>query len=98
MKNEPAFPVEANTIDHQTIDYGLSKLEYACIKLGVPKSGNEELDKLINESNLNKFAGQAMQGILETTNPQVGWDRESLLKEAIEHAKELIEQLTKEYK
>jgi len=61
MNNEPAFPIES---DNAVLKYshGLTKLEYACIHLKIPKSGNEELDKLITESQLHEKSGAGNAG------------------------------------
>ena len=43
---------------------GLTKREHFCLKMGVPKTGDPELDEIINEGNKIKLAGLAMQGWL----------------------------------
>ena len=57
--NGPAFPVPLDAGS-----YGLTRRQYACIKLKVPDSGLDWLDELIEKSLLNDFAGQAMAAIL----------------------------------
>jgi len=95
MKNKPAFPqLPAMNLSPQD-SMGLTKIEYACIKLKVPKSGIEELDNLIKESNRNDFAGQAMQGF--AGNSHVVQEKQAsditMAKASINLAKELIKQL-----
>mgnify|MGYP003674710481 CR=1 FL=1 len=46
---------------------GLTKREHFCLKMGVPKTGDPELDEIINEGNKIKLAGLAMQGLLSNS-------------------------------
>ena len=54
--NTPAFPTT-----HSQSGTGLTKHEYACIKLGIPESGDPELDELILKSERKRIASMAMQ-------------------------------------
>lgn len=68
--NEPAFPTVTKVTrnegrvqihsEPQTIP-GLTKRQYAAIKLRVPDSGEEWLDAMIRQSLRDEFAGKAMQ-------------------------------------
>ena len=67
MKNgeQPAYPVEARAGDHYP---GVTKREYACIKLRVPKSGDDELDALIREArcfDVNRMGTEAWKKVME---------------------------------
>ena len=44
--------------------FGLSKLEYTCIHLGVPKTGDPDLDAVIREGERRRVAAMALQGVL----------------------------------
>lgn len=59
--NTSAFPVEHL---HAFDSSGLTKREYACIKLGIPETGDEELDELIRKSEHKRIAIAAMNGLL----------------------------------
>jgi hypothetical protein len=65
---ESAFPVfdsvRADT-DHQCIDPGMTKYEYAAIHLKVPRSGDKELDDMIRQSRRAEFAKAALGIIAE---------------------------------
>lgn len=70
MKNikEPAFGHsfpgdEKKGWDSEEIP-GLTKQEYTCIKLGIPESGDEDIDALIRKANRMRIAEKAMQGLL----------------------------------
>ena len=57
--NEPAFPNGDSSADYTT--NGMTLREYACIKLKVPESADEELNELIRKSLRNDLAAKAMQ-------------------------------------
>lgn len=63
-QNEPAYP------DDRFND-GWSKLEDACIRLKVPKSGKPWLDDLIREAKRDEFAGLAMQGFCSNPSEEL---------------------------
>ncbi len=53
-QNDLAFPVEFTYPNgHKEFNNGLTKIQYACIHLKLPKSGTLWLDALIQESNQN---------------------------------------------
>lgn len=69
MKNQDMPALTSGALHDESADTviphrGLTKREYACIKMGVPKTGDEELDAIILEGNWRRDAGVAMQGIL----------------------------------
>ena len=90
-----------------TVDaMGLTKREHFCLKMGVPKTGDPELDEIINEGNKIKLAGLAIQGLLANSGGVIqsnsqsgfGWcngnaEQTSLL--AIDCADSLLAQLNK---
>jgi hypothetical protein len=60
-----AYPhVPNGPFDH----LGFTKRESACIQLGIPESGDPDLDLLIRKSNRQKAAVKAMQGILANSH------------------------------
>lgn len=61
---QPANAFIYKNEDEITVCQGLTKREYACIKLGIPETGDEVLDDLIRKAERKKFAGLAMQGLL----------------------------------
>lgn len=58
---EPAFPVAFGC---EAYHPGMTLRQYAAIKLKVPNSGTDWLDAMIVESQRDKFAEKAMQGLL----------------------------------
>jgi len=55
-----AFPIEGE-------QFGLTAIEYACIELRIPESGNEWLDKLIAKAERRDLAAKAMQGAIASS-------------------------------
>ena len=49
---------------HENSEDGLTKREYACIQLRVPRSANDELDVLIKEAHRHDAAAKAMSAML----------------------------------
>ena len=43
---------------------GMTKLEYACITLGVPQTGDPDLDAVIREGERRRVAAMMLNGIL----------------------------------
>lgn len=66
--NNPAFPPNH---DPNTHEFGLTKRQYAAIKLKVPDSGEEWLDDMIRQSLRDDFAAKAMQGWI-SAQPKIG--------------------------
>lgn len=64
---ESAFPFPANEQNYQP-QYGLTAIEYACIELRIPESGNEWLDKLIAKAERRDLAAKAMQGVIASAS------------------------------
>jgi hypothetical protein len=58
--SESAFPYKCN----YGVYVGLSKRQYAAIKLKVPRSGDPDIDAMIRESRRDEFAKAAMAGIM----------------------------------
>ena len=57
----PAFPSPAPRLNDRQ---GMTLRTYAAIKLCVPDSGIDWLDDMIRQSQRDRFAGQAMAGII----------------------------------
>lgn len=92
--DEYAFPVEHGPDTGYAP--GLTKLEYACIELRIPESGNEWLDDLIAKAERRDLAAKAMQGLLAL--PQC-FENQSISNApgtSAELAKDLIAELKKE--
>lgn len=93
-RTSAAFP----STDCATFAYdGLTKQEYTCIKLGIPETGDSELDDLIRKSERKRLSGLAMQGLLSANAMYNGKtdERPLLCQDAIAHADELLKQLEK---
>ncbi len=58
--SNPAFPTR-----HQNgfLKEGMSLRDYACIRLGIPETGKDWLDKIIRKSLRDRFAGQVIEGL-----------------------------------
>ncbi len=85
MKDKSAFPY------HRTGVYsnGMTLKQYACIKLKIPKTGDEELDNLIKESLRNDFAAKVLQELLAAKLP-TEIDNKTLVKLAYIMADEML--------
>lgn len=70
----------------------LTKLEYTCIKLGIPKSGNDELDELIHESERKRIASLALQGFMANKDAD-RFSCEDMIGVCLRYADELLNQL-----
>ena len=65
-KDLPASPVgdaQRNLTDTNDVLRGLTKLEYACIHLGVAATGDADLDRVIREAERRMLAGMAMAAL-----------------------------------
>jgi len=49
---------------------GLTKREQFCLQMGVPETGDPELDDIIRKGNKQKFAAMALQGLLASGHLQ----------------------------
>ena len=92
MKNIPAFP----SVNKYREVEGMTLKNYACIKLKVPESDDDWLNKLILKSLRTDLAAKAMQGELacQTEN----WNYESnemLAKKSYEIADAMIKEREK---
>lgn len=70
----------------------LTKLEYACIKLGIPKSGNDELDELIHESERKRIASLALSGFMANKDAD-RFTCENMIEVCLRYTDELLNQL-----
>lgn len=75
----PAFPTPAG-IQHND---GMTLRQYAAINLRVPDSGLPWLDKMIVQSNRERLAAAALQGLLGNSEFHVETDVESEIPNAI---------------
>jgi hypothetical protein len=60
----PAFPLQSIGQGYKPGYAGMSLRQYAAIKLCVPDSGTPWLDEMIRQAQRDKFAGQALAGLL----------------------------------
>jgi hypothetical protein len=91
--SDSAFPVFADL--REGVDYGLSRKEYAAIKLKVPRSGDPDIDKMIQESRRDDFAKAELIGIMLT--PVVFYaGPESMTSEVYKIADAMLTELEKE--
>lgn len=108
MKNSdmPSMPSgqeqDFNNVGFNPAYYGLTKREQACISLGTPETGDEELDAIIKKSERKRIASKAMMAYL---NGQLSWTNgvdggytpppEEAAKEAVNYADALLAELGK---
>jgi hypothetical protein len=74
----PAFPTDAGDFGYQVEWKGMSLRQYAAIKLRVPDSGEEWLDKMILQSLRDEFAGRVIPEVFkqyaDQANAKNTWD------------------------
>lgn len=77
---------------------GLTKREYACIHLGIPESGDAELDALIRKAERKKIAAMVLQGIAANYqyNPMNVKHFKKATEDAINQAEALLSELEPE--
>lgn len=63
---EPAFPQGKRVGDIGVVKGGMTRRQYAAIKLRVPDSGTKWLDAMIRKSLRNDLAAKAMQALIQT--------------------------------
>lgn len=107
MKNAdmPAMPttffyddegVLRTAFEFSRFESGLTKREQACITLGVPETGDEELDSLIRKAERKRVAAMAMQGLLSNLPPKDHTSIDGVLvRTAVLYADDLLEELEK---
>ena len=109
MKNAdmPAMPIsEEDTdriIDGVEIFTGITKREKFCLKMGVPETGDKDLDDIIHKGNRVKLSGQAMQALIPVyweryTQEHYGTAEElvkCLMESSVGHADALLKGLDK---
>ena len=72
--DQPAFPLGFEIVKqieagyHHQPQSGFTKREQACLLMGVPDSGDEELNEIIKKGNIQKWAAMAVQGLLANTD------------------------------
>lgn len=86
-----AFPVPADATQGWPSEEGMSLREYACIKLKVPDSGKEWLDKIILKSLRNDFAGEALIANADHCGPK--GDVEEMASRVYEISDAMIKEL-----
>ena len=75
---------------------GLTKREQFCLHMGVPETGDAELDDIIYKGERKRIAAMAMQGIIANStegSPAGRWD--ICARDAVLAADELLEELKK---
>jgi hypothetical protein len=75
---------------------GLTKREKFCLQMGVPKTGDSELDEIISEGNRIKLTGLAMQGLLASTLCTASCTPQFWMKDTIESSVEFADALLAE--
>lgn len=60
----PANPMPKDRALNESYKNGLTKLEFACIELRIPDTGDDELNELIAQAQRRDLAAKALQGIL----------------------------------
>ena len=87
------FGSEFDPINLQQL--GITKREYACIHLGIPESGDAELDALIRKAERKKIAAMVLQGIAANYqyNPMNVKHFKKATEDAINQAEALISEL-----
>lgn len=70
-----------------------TKREQACLSLGIPKSGNPELDALILESERKRIAVEAMGGVLASNTDEEMIDEGVVIHCSLSYTDELLKQL-----
>ena len=78
---------------------GLTKLEQFCLKMGVPETGDPDLDDIIRKGELKRIAAMAMQGFLSNSvmgDSALHDSAEDWVKEITECAVEYADALLKE--
>jgi hypothetical protein len=104
MKNyECAFPVlerrsgsDGADLGLDCLSTGLSAQKYAAIHLKVPRSGDEDIDRMVRESRRADFAGQALEGMLFAESNSFPWPPHKLAERAFELADAMLEAWEKE--
>lgn len=76
---------------------GLTKLEQACIALGIPETGDPELDALILKSERKRISAMAMQALASAHDSDGVWSHSEgdVAFHAVRYADELLEELVK---
>ena len=91
--DEPAMAMPEN--EFNSLYYGLSKREQFCLQMGVPKTGDPELDDIINEGNKIKLAGLAFQAIIIGNQADINSLGKGAAIDAAESADALLAELGK---
>jgi len=74
---------------------GLTKLEALCIRLGVPETGDPDLDEIIRRSERKRLSGLAMQGVI-ASDVNMNMTEKQIAGFAISQADALLAELEKE--
>lgn len=70
----------------------ITEIQHMCVKLGVPKSGNHELDALIRYSERVRISSLALQGFMANKDADK-FSREDMVRICLEYADEFINQI-----
>ncbi|PAR95629.1 hypothetical protein CGT81_16405 [Vibrio cholerae] len=98
MKNSdmPAMPAWCPNSDQQL--YGLTKREMFCLHLGVPETGDPELDEIIKKGNRMKVAANAIGGLMANESSHIRFYKnecETLARYALVNADAVIDAIEK---
>lgn len=104
--DKPAMPIVVNgrivsENDHapekDSMLLGLTKREQACITLGVPETGDEELDSLIRKSERKRIAEKLMAAWIEHhgLSGEYGYSSEQSAIDSVLDADALLKELEK---
>ena len=77
---------------------GLTKLEHFCLAMGVPETGDDDLNEIIRKGNYIKLTAMMMQGLLgadHQTLLDICNNGETLPEAAVKMANGLLKQLEK---
>ena len=97
MPAMPISPASPNSSDPEwaaAVGVGLTKLEHFCLEMGVPETGDTELDEIINKGNRIKLAGLAMQGLITLKGADC-MDKDITARQCVRMADALLAELDK---
>jgi len=86
----PAMPIELNGFGQYAPEahYGLTKREKFCLQMGVPETGDPELDDIIRKGNKQKASIAIMKGLFSGDFMDI--------RDMADHAKSMADALLKE--
>lgn len=96
----PALGQTKRVGDVSITEGGLTKREHFCLQMGVPETGDPELDDIIRKGNRQNAAMAAMQGLLSSQESSIvfyfhGDQDNTIARMAVNHANNLLAELAK---